>query len=91
MDNGLKVMIGKGQRNDTVKDAIIRNHCVYFAAIGGAAALLSSHITESEVLAYEDLGPEAIHRFRLQDFPVTVAFDCHGGDLYKEGPEKYRE
>ena len=91
MDSGLKVMIGKGQRNQAVKDAIIRNHCVYFAAIGGAAALLSSHIVNSEVLAYDDLGPEAIHRFELKDFPVTVAFDCHGGDLYKEGPEKYRK
>ncbi|MBR5986087.1 MAG: Fe-S-containing hydro-lyase [Clostridia bacterium] len=79
---GLKVMIGKGQRSDEVMDAIKVHSCVYFAAVGGAAALLSKHITACETTAYEDLGAEAIRRLTLDDFPVTVAADCFGGSIY---------
>ncbi len=79
---GLKVMIGKGQRSDEVMDAIKAHSCVYFAAVGGAAALLSKHITACETVAYEDLGAEAIRKLILNDFPVTVAADCQGGNIY---------
>ncbi len=79
---GLKVMIGKGQRSDEVMDAIKSHSCVYFAAVGGAAALLSKHITACETVAYEDLGAEAIRKLTLNDFPVTVAADCLGGSIY---------
>jgi fumarate hydratase subunit beta len=79
---GLKVMIGKGQRSDEVMDAIRAHSCVYFAAVGGAAALLSKHITACETVAYEDLGAEAIRKLTLNAFPVTVAADCLGGSIY---------
>ncbi|MBO7358421.1 MAG: Fe-S-containing hydro-lyase [Clostridia bacterium] len=79
---GLKVMIGKGQRSDAVMDAIKAHSCVYFAAVGGAAALLSKHITACETVAYEDLGAEAIRKLTFSDFPVTVAADCLGGSIY---------
>ena len=79
---GLRGMIGKGLRSDAVKDAIIRNNGVYFAAIGGAAALLASTITACEVIAYPELESEAIHRLEVVDFPAVVVMDCHGGDLY---------
>ena len=79
---GLKVMIGKGQRSDEVMDAIKAHSCVYFAAVGGAAALLSKHITACETVAYEDLGAEAIRKLILNDFPVTVAADRLGGSIY---------
>ncbi|MCR4622005.1 MAG: Fe-S-containing hydro-lyase [Clostridiales bacterium] len=80
---GLKVMIGKGQRSKEVMDAIRTHGCVYFAAVGGAAALLSKHITACETVAYEDLGAEAIRRLTLSDFPVAVAADCKGNSIYK--------
>lgn len=83
LDAGLKGMIGKGDRSKEVKAAILRNKAVYFAAIGGVAALLSKHITACELVAYEDLGTEAIYRIRLEDFPVIVAFDSFGNNLYK--------
>ena len=84
MDNGLKAMIGKGFRNDEVKRAIVRNGCVYFAAIGGAGALYSRCITASEVIAYEDLGTEAVRRITVKDFPVIVAIDSYGNDIYEK-------
>jgi fumarate hydratase subunit beta len=87
---GLKGMIGKGVRSDEVKGAIKSHKAIYFAAVGGAGALLSNAITESEVIAYSDLGPEAVLRLEVKDFPATVINDIHGGDLYVEGRNKYR-
>ncbi len=90
MDSGLKGMIGKGLRSKKVVDSIIKNNGVYFAAIGGAGALLAEAIREAEVIAFHDLGPEAIYRLRVENFPVTVVIDNKGNDLYKIGREKYR-
>ena len=87
---GLKGMIGKGMRAPAVKDAIREYGAVYFAAIGGAGALLSRQIRKAEVVAYEELGAEAIRRLEVEDFPVTVVNDTHGGDLYEEGKARYR-
>lgn len=91
MDNGLKGMIGKGLRNKQVVDSIIKNNAVYFAAIGGAGALLAEAIKEAEVIAFPDLGAEAIYRLKVEDFPVTVIIDNEGNDLYKIGKEKYKK
>ncbi len=85
LEQGLKGMIGKGSRNQAVVDAIQKHKAVYFAAIGGAAALISKHIKASEVVAYPELGPEAIRRLVVQDFPAIVINDIYGRDLYKEG------
>ncbi len=82
MDMGMRAMIGKGRRTQEVRDAIVRNGCVYFAAVGGAGALLSQRIVSSEVIAYEDLGTEAIRRLEVRDFPVIVAIDCEGNCVY---------
>lgn len=82
LDLGLCGMIGKGKRSEEVKKAVIRNGAVYFAAIGGAGALLSKCITASEVIAYEDLGTEAIRKLTVKDFPVIVVMDCEGHSLY---------
>lgn len=84
LDLGLKGMIGKGKRSEAVKEAIVRNGCVYFAAIGGAGALLSKAITSSEVIAYDDLGTEAIRKLEVVDFPAIVVIDAAGNDLYKQ-------
>ena len=81
LDRGLKGMIGKGARNQEVIDSMIKNNVVYFAAIGGAAALISRSIKKVEVLAYEDLGTEAIYRFEVEDFPAIVAIDSHGNSV----------
>ncbi len=86
LDLGMIAMIGKGRRSREVKEAIVRNEAVYFAAVGGAGALLSKAIMQSEVAAYHDLGPEAIRRLVVKDFPVIVAVDSKGNDLY-EGKE----
>ncbi len=88
---GLRGMIGKGPRNQAVKDAMKEKGCVYFAATGGAAALISRAIKKSKVLLYEELGPEAVYEYTIEDFPVVVATDCEGNDLYEEGPKKYRK
>ncbi len=88
--SGLKGMIGKGNRSQAVKDAIKKYKAVYFAAIGGAGALASKAIKKAEVIAYQDLGAEAILRLEVEDFPVTVINDIYGGDLYEEGKAKYR-
>ena len=80
---GLKGMIGKGYRGDEVREALKENTAVHFATIGGAGALLSKHIVKSEVVAYEELGTEAIRRLEVVDFPCVVAYDCHGGDVYE--------
>lgn len=87
---GLKGMIGKGKRSQEVRLAMTKYKAVYFAATGGAAALLSKHIKSSEIVAYEDLGPEAIRKLYVEDFPVIVVNDIYGGDLYEQGIEKYR-
>ncbi len=84
LDLGLKGMIGKGRRSIKVKEAIVRNGAVYFAAVGGAGALLSKAILKSEVIAYDDLGTEAIRRLEVKDFPVIVVIDGEGKDLYEE-------
>jgi len=90
MAEGLNGMIGKGMRSQAVKDAIKKYKAIYFAAIGGAGALISKSIKKSEVIAYEELGAEAIRRLEVEDFPVTVVNDIYGGDLYEEGKAKYR-
>ncbi|MBR1478563.1 MAG: Fe-S-containing hydro-lyase [Lachnospiraceae bacterium] len=83
LDMGMIGMVGKGKRTDAVKDAVIRNGAVYFAAVGGAGALLSKAIISSEVIAYDDLGTEAIRKLEIKDFPVIVVMDSEGNDLYK--------
>lgn len=90
MAEGLKVMIGKGNRKQPVKDAMKKYKAVYLAAIGGAGALISKSIKKSEVIAYEDLGAEAIRRLEVEKFPATVINDIHGGDLYEQGIAKYQ-
>lgn len=91
LDLGLKGMIGKGKRSQMVKDAIIRNGSVYFAAVGGAGAILSKCIKSSEVIAYDDLGTEAIRKLYVEDFPSIVVIDSEGNDLYETAIEKYKE
>ncbi|MCK4672588.1 Fe-S-containing hydro-lyase [candidate division WOR-3 bacterium] len=88
---GLKGMIGKGTRSKEVREAMEKHKAVYFAATGGAAALISKNIKAVKIIAYEDLGPEAIRELEVEDFPVIVANDAHGGDLYEEGTKKYRK
>ena len=83
LDLGLKGMIGKGKRNQAVHESIVKNGAVYFAAVGGAGALLSKCITSSEVVAYDDLGTEAIRKLEVKDFPVIVVIDSNGHDLYE--------
>ena len=90
MAAGLKGMIGKGNRSQAVKDAMKKHKAVYFAAIGGAGALISKSIKKAEVIAYEDLGAEAIRRLEVENFPATVINDIYGGDLYQEGKAKYQ-
>ena len=82
---GLKGTIGKGARSQTVKDALRQHTAVYFGAIGGAGAILSQFVKRLEVVAYEDLGTEAIRRLEVEGFPAIVVNDCHGGDLYEDG------
>ena len=89
LDLGQAAMIGKGHRNDEVKDAVVRNGAVYFAAIGGAAALIAGSIRSAEVIAFDDLGAEAVRKLYVEDMPLTVVLDAAGGDLYTEGKEKY--
>lgn len=83
LDRGMKGMIGKGKRTQDVSDAIVRNGAVYFAAVGGAGALLSKQIKSAEVIAYEDLGTEAIRKLYVEDFPVIVVIDSEGDNLYE--------
>ena len=91
LDMGLMGMIGKGKRSQAVKEAVIRNKAVYFAAVGGAGALLSRAIVSSEVIAYDDLGTEAIRKLEVKDFPVIVVMDADGNDLYETAIQKYRK
>ncbi len=89
IEKGLKGMIGKGMRSDEVKGAMKKYKAVYFAATGGAGALLAKKVKKAEVVAYEDLGPEAIRRLEVEDLPVIVINDVRGNDLYIEGERKY--
>ncbi len=89
LDMGLKGMIGKGKRSEDVRQAVIRNGAVYFAAVGGAGALLSRSIESSEVIAYDDLGTEAIRRLQVKDFPVIVVIDSVGNNLYETAIREY--
>lgn len=89
LDLGLSGMIGKGKRSQEVKDAIVRNGAVYFAAVGGAGALLSKSILSSEVIAYDDLGTEAIRRLEVKDFPVIVVIDKDGNNLYEAAIKEF--
>ena len=91
LDLGQKAMIGKGKRSKEVIDAIIRNKAVYFAAIGGAGALLSKSIIHSEVIAYDDLGAEAIRKLEVKNFPVVVVIDSKGNNLYETAIEEYKQ
>ena len=89
LDRGLAVMIGKGDRNAAVIDAIVRNGAVYLAAMGGAGALMGSCVKAARIVCYEDLGCEAIRELKVENMPLTVAIDSQGNDLYKSGPEAY--
>ena len=91
LDLGLGGMIGKGKRSPAVKEAVVRNGCVYFAAIGGAGALLSKRILSREVIAYDDLGTEAITKLEVKDFPVIVVIDSEGNDLYETAILEYKK
>ena len=91
LDLGLGAMIGKGKRSQAVIDAIIRNKSVYFAAVGGAGALLSKCIKKSEIVAYDDLGTEAIRKLEVENLPVIVVIDCEGNNLYETAIKEYCE
>ncbi len=88
---GLKGMIGKGMRSQAVKDAMVKYKAVYLGAIGGAGALISRSIKKAEVIAYDELGAEALRRLEVEDFPATVVNDIYGGNLYEEGTAKYQQ
>ncbi len=90
IEKGLKGMIGKGSRSPEVIESIVKHKAVYMAAVGGAAALISRRIDSCEIIAYEDLGPEAIRRLEVKDFPAIVVNDCEGNDLYKNGVKEFR-
>jgi fumarate hydratase subunit beta len=90
IERGLRGMIGKGVRSKEVLEAMREHGCVYFSAVEGTAALLADRVKEVEVVAHEDLGPEAILRLVVEEFPIVVVNDLHGGDLYREGRERWR-
>ena len=89
LDLGQAVMIGKGARNQAVKEAVVRNGAVYLAALGGAGALMAASVKKLEIICWEDLGCEAVRRLEVEDMPLTVILDAHGGDLYQSGPAAY--
>lgn len=91
IERGLRGMVGKGNRTKPVLDAITRHGAVYFAAVGGAAALIARSIKTAKVIAYPELGPEAVHELTVEDFPAIVINDCHGADLYEQGVAKYKK
>ena len=88
---GLRGMIGKGKRTDAVKQSVVKNGAVYLAAIGGAGALMAGSVQSCEIIAWPDLGCEAVRKLVVKDFPLTVLLDTHGGDLYQSGPAAYLE
>lgn len=89
LDLGQTIMIGKGARSQAVKDAVVRNGGVYLAALGGAGALMAESVQSLDVICWEDLGCEAVRKLEVNDFPLTVILDAHGGDLYQSGPAAY--
>lgn len=89
LDLGQAIMIGKGARNQAVKEAVVRSGAVYLAALGGAGALMAASVEELEVICWEDLGCEAVRHLTVRDLPLTVILDAHGGDLYESGPAAY--
>jgi fumarate hydratase subunit beta len=91
LEQGLKGMIGKGNRSDAVVRAIQHHKAVYLASVGGTAALSARCVKTAEIIAFEDLGPEAVYRLEVREFPLVVAVDCYGGNLFTEGIEKYRK
>ena len=91
IEHGLKGMIGKGKRNEAVKEACKKHKAVYFGATGGAAALIAKAIKKAEVIAYPELGPEAVRRIEVEDFPVVVVNDTYGNDLYEEGRKLWEQ
>ena len=91
LELGMRGMIGKGRRTEAVRESMMKNQAVYFAAVGGAGALLSKSILQAEVIAYEDLGTEAIRKLEIKDFPVIVVMDCEGNNLYDMAIEQYKE
>jgi len=91
IEHGLKGMIGKGKRNQAVKDACKKHKAVYFGAVGGAAALIAKAIKKAEIIAYPELGPEAVRKIEVEDFPVVVVNDVYGNDLYEEGRKLWEQ
>ena len=91
LELGMRGMIGKGRRTEAVRESMMKNQAVYLAAVGGAGALLSKSILQAEVIAYEDLGTEAIRKLEIKDFPVIVVMDCEGNNLYDMAIEQYKE
>ena len=91
LDNGITSMIGKGERSEEVINSMIKNKAVYFGATGGAGALLSSHIKSSKIIAYEELGAEAIRKIYVENFPLVVIIDCFGNNLYISQKAKYKK
>ena len=89
LDLGQRIMIGKGKRDQAVKEAVVRNGAVYLAALGGAGALIAASVKKLEIVCWEDLGCEAVRKLTVEDFPLTVILDTHGGDLYESGPAAY--
>ena len=89
LDLGRAIMIGKGARNQTVKEAVVRNGAVYLAALGGAGALMAASVKNLEIICWEDLGCEAVRKLEVENFPLTVILDSQGGDLYESGPAAY--
>lgn len=91
MDYGVKIMIGKGNRSDEFKKEMIESNSIYLSAIGGTGAKISSSIISSKVVAFEELGPEAVYKLEVRDFPAIVAYDLHGNDLFKDEKKIYRK
>lgn len=91
LDEGLRGMIGKGPRNQEVIDSMIKNGAVYFAAVGGAAAVIANSVKKAKTVAYEDLGPEAVYRLEVEDFPVIVAIDAEGNNQYELGVKDFKK
>lgn len=90
LDLGLSAMIGKGERNEAVEEAIIRNGAVYFCAVGGAGALVAKHIAAAEEIAFPELGCESVKRIEIEKMPLTVAIDCSGGNIFRDERAKYK-
>ncbi|NLO89617.1 MAG: Fe-S-containing hydro-lyase [Clostridia bacterium] len=88
---GIKAVVGKGKRSEEVKKSFMEHRAVYLVTVGGAGALISKYIRKAEIVAFEDLGPEAVYRLEVEGFPAFVCYDLHGNDLYEEGQKKYRK